>query len=63
MEDVDLVRRLKHLGKIRVSDDAARTSSRRWKSQGVVRTFLGHQLILASYRLGVPPRHIARLRS
>lgn len=62
MEDVDFVRRLKRMGKVRISDESARTSARRWRNQGVIRTFLGHQLMLASYRVGLSPRQIAKLR-
>ena len=62
MEDVDLVRRLNRIGAVKVAPEAARTSARRWEKQGVIRTFLRHQLMLAAYRLGVPARQVARFR-
>ncbi len=62
LEDLHLVRRLKQLGPVRTAHQAAMTSPRRWENGGIVRTFLRHQLMLAAYHLGVPPRLIARLR-
>ena len=62
MEDLHLVRHLRRVGEIRVIDAPVRTSSRRWEHHGLVPTFLRHQLMLAAYYLGVPPRHIAKLR-
>jgi hypothetical protein len=53
---------LKRIGHIRTSTEAARTSPRRWQQGGTIRTFLRHQLMLAAYRIGVPARHIAKLR-
>ncbi len=62
MEDYHMVRRLGRIGNIRVTQEPAITSSRRWSEDGVIRTFLRHQLMLAAYHLGVPPARIARLR-
>ncbi|HUF62659.1 MAG TPA: hypothetical protein VMN36_11340 [Verrucomicrobiales bacterium] len=62
MEDLHLVRRLGKLGAVRTSAASILTSPRRWESSGVIATFLRHQLMLAAYYLGVPPRHISRLR-
>lgn len=62
MEDLHIVRRLNGLGPVRTAPQAARTSTRRWEKGGTIRTFLRHQLMLVAYRLGIPARHIARLR-
>ena len=62
MEDLHFVRQLRRVGEVSVTRDPARTSSRRWRDRGVVRTFLRHQLMLAAYYLGVPPARIAKLR-
>ena len=62
MEDLHLVRLLGKLGEVRITEQAAETSSRRWQSGGTVRTFLRHQLMLLGYHLGLPIQTIARLR-
>jgi len=62
LEDLHLVRMLRRIGRVRTSPEAARTSPRRWQQGGTVSTFLRHQLMLAAYRLSIPPRHIAKLR-
>jgi hypothetical protein len=62
LEDLHLVRMLKRIGRIRTSAEAARTSPRRWQQGGTIRTFLRHQVMLAAYHIGVPARHIAKLR-
>lgn len=62
MEDLDLVRNLRRLGEVIVTREPARSSARRWEKQGLVRTFLRHQIMLGAYYLGIPPQHIARMR-
>lgn len=62
LEDLHLVRMLKRVGRVQTSTEVARTSPRRWQTGGTTRTFLRHQLMLAAYHIGVPVRHIARLR-
>ncbi len=62
LEDLHFVRQLKRLGPVRMAPEAAQTSARRWQNGGTAQTFLRHQMILAAYHLGLPPRHIARLR-
>ncbi|MGL5017715.1 MAG: TIGR04283 family arsenosugar biosynthesis glycosyltransferase [Luteolibacter sp.] len=62
MEDLHLVHQLKRLSPVRVAEEAARISSRRWKKYGLVRTFLSNQLMLAFYHLGLPAKFIARFR-
>ena len=62
LEDVDLVRKLRRIGRIVITPEASATSARRWKTGGVIRTFLRHQLILTGHRVGVPPESLAALR-
>ena len=59
MEDWDLARRARALGRIRVLDLAAVTSSRRWRKLGVVRTLWRNQLMLLGWRLGLAPDRLA----
>lgn len=61
-EAVDMVKRLCRLGSLCIVGDEAPTSARRWKQSGVLRTLLRHQLILASYRMGIPPARLALWR-
>jgi rSAM/selenodomain-associated transferase 2 len=61
MEDLEFVRRLKRLGKIRTASAQVATSSRRWTNLGVWRTTLVNQLCIAAYYLKIPPSVIARL--
>jgi rSAM/selenodomain-associated transferase 2 len=60
MEDYDLVRRLRRLGRIALVPDAVRTSGRRWERLGVWRTTLFNQLTVLGFHLGVPTRKLAR---
>lgn len=62
LEDVELVRRLKTFGSIQTVPQKCATSSRRWISEGTVRTFMRHQMILLGYRLGLPVDRLAKLR-
>lgn len=62
LEDVELVRRLRRMGSIVTTPEAAMTSSRRWQKGGVLRTLLRHQLILAGSALSVSPERLAGWR-
>ena len=62
MEDIDLVNRLRRLGRIRIAGAAVRTSGRRWLRDGVWRTTLLHQFLLIAYRLGVSPSQLHQWR-
>lgn len=62
LEDLHMVRILRRIGCVQTSSEAARTSPRRWQHGGTIRTFLRHQLMLAAYHIGVPARHIAKIR-
>jgi len=52
MEDFELIRRLKHKGRIRILPLAAVTSPRRWMKLGIIRTTIINQAIIAGYLLG-----------
>jgi len=60
MEDVDLVTRMKKLGRITILQNRALTSGRRWASKGLLRTALINQITLLLYLLGVNPHKLAR---
>ncbi len=62
MEDFDLVRRLRKLGRIELAEGAAVTSARRWTRQGVWRVTWTHQLCILGYYCRVSPERLVRLR-
>ena len=62
MEDFDLIRRLKRIGRVRLAPTAAVTSARRWRREGVLLATLKHQVCILGYYLGVRPELLARLR-
>lgn len=59
MEDFELVRRLKHKGRIKILPLAATTSPRRWQKLGVLRTTAINQAIIIGYLLGIDPYKLA----
>jgi rSAM/selenodomain-associated transferase 2 len=61
MEDVDLVTRMKKLGRIALLKTKAVTSGRRWVSKGLIRTAAINQVTMLLYLLGVSPHRLARL--
>lgn len=58
MEDVDLMRRLKKVGKVVLLKDKVKTSARRWEKEGFVYTTIRNWLLLTLYYLGVPPERL-----
>ncbi len=62
LEDVEMIKRLRRLGKTIITLETAPTSARRWQQGGVVRTWARHQFILACHALGVSPHRLAKLR-
>lgn len=60
MEDVDIISRMKELGKISVLRKKAVTSGRRWVSKGLLKTAAVNQMTLFMYHLGVSPERLAR---
>lgn len=59
-EDVELVARLRRLGRFQPVSAVARTSRRRWERHGLWRTVLLHWLLRAGYWAGVPADRLAR---
>lgn len=51
-EDLDFICRLKKCGKITILNGEILSSIRRWKNNGILKTALRNQLLLASYILG-----------
>jgi rSAM/selenodomain-associated transferase 2 len=63
MEDFELIRRLKRLGKIVILSTPVVTSARRWLQRGVFVTTVINQLVVLGYLLGANPKHLRRLYS
>lgn len=61
MEDVDLMRRLKKVGRVVLLRDKVKTSARRWEKEGVVYTTIRNWLLISLYYMGVPPERLYRL--
>lgn len=62
MEDFDLVRRLRRLGRIALADGEAITSARRWQRVGMWKLTWLHQLCILGYYLKFSPQRLARWR-
>ncbi|MGE0042631.1 MAG: TIGR04283 family arsenosugar biosynthesis glycosyltransferase [Vicinamibacterales bacterium] len=60
MEDVEFVRRLGRLGRLRHLPAAVVTSARRWEADGWVRRSTRNLLTLALYDMGASPEWLAR---
>jgi rSAM/selenodomain-associated transferase 2/rSAM/selenodomain-associated transferase 1 len=60
MEDVDLVRRLRPLGRLHRSGLKIVTSARRWHRDGWFRRMGANWLLMILYGMGVDPRRLAR---
>ena len=60
MEDFELIRNLKSLGKITFISVPVITSPRRWLKKGILQTTLINQIIIIAYFLGVSPQRIRR---
>ncbi|MER3491572.1 MAG: glycosyltransferase [Mastigocladus sp. ERB_26_2] len=58
MEDFELMRRLKSLGKITLISVPVITSARRWLKKGIWQTTLMNQIVIIAYFLGVSPQRI-----
>ncbi len=60
-EDLDLARRLRRRGRVRlVAGAAVHVSARRWRAEGVLRRTLANQVLTAAWALGVAPERLAR---
>jgi len=62
MEDYELVRKLRRIGRIAIAPMPIRTSARRWLANGVWRTTLTNQACVVARRLGVSPERLAGWR-
>jgi rSAM/selenodomain-associated transferase 2 len=58
MEDFELIRRLKRIGRIVTIPTPVVTSARRWLQKGVFKTTLLNQIVIIAYLLGVSPERI-----
>ncbi len=61
MEDVELMRKIKHRrGKINILKDKVKTSPRRWETEGVVFCTLRNWFLITLYLLGAKPETLAK---
>lgn len=60
-EDVLFFRRLRRRGKVVVVRPPVRTSDRRWREHGYLRTILIHWSLRLLFALGLPPRKLSAL--
>ncbi|UCF57844.1 MAG: glycosyl transferase family 2, partial [Deltaproteobacteria bacterium] len=61
MEDVELMRRIKHIGKkICILPDRVMTSARRWDEEGFVFVLIRNPILFTLYILGVSAEKLAR---
>ncbi|WP_414518324.1 TIGR04283 family arsenosugar biosynthesis glycosyltransferase [Nostoc sp. PCC 9305] len=58
MEDFELMRRLKRIGRVVIIPTPVVTSARRWLQKGVLKTTLLNQIVIIAYLLGVSPERI-----
>ena len=63
MEDVDLCRRLKKLGRLVIIKDKVLASPRRWQKSGMLRTTWRNWFLLTLYHLGFSPERLVRFYS
>lgn len=60
MEDVEMIRRLEREGRRVALDATLLTSARRYDEEGGLRRWTRNVALMSAYRLGVPPRSLAR---
>jgi rSAM/selenodomain-associated transferase 2 len=60
-EDADFVRRLQRAGRMELIDLPVRTSARRWRAHGIVRTTFANSCAVMLFKLGVPAPRIRRI--
>jgi rSAM/selenodomain-associated transferase 2 len=61
MEEFELCRRLRRLGRLALAPATVSTSSRRFTRLGPLRTYLRMWRVAAQYRLGTPPRRLQEI--
>jgi len=62
MEDYELVRKLRRIGRVDIARESVTTSARRWLANGVWRTTLMNQVCVVARRIGVSPERLAGRR-
>ena len=62
MEDYELIRGLRQLGRVLVLNSEAKTSARYWRDAGVWRTSMINRTVVAGYMFGWPIERLARFR-
>ncbi len=60
MEDFELMRRLRRMGRVAIRPERMITSARRWQRLGYLRATVLNQYMIAAYLLGVSPASISR---
>jgi rSAM/selenodomain-associated transferase 2 len=60
MEDVDLLRRVRHMGLVVLVKGRVMTSSRRWKKEGFLRATLRNWSLMLRYLFGASPHLLRR---
>jgi rSAM/selenodomain-associated transferase 2 len=60
MEDVDLVRRLNHIGGFKLAQGSVHTSARRWQRENLVCTTFRNYSLILRYFMGISPHTLAR---
>lgn len=60
MEDMDLCRRLRKVGRVVILPQKIRTSVRRWQREGAVRNIVRNWALQTAWGLGVSPQVLAR---
>lgn len=60
MEDVNLIERLRKIGRIKILNKKAFTSERRWTKKGLIKTAFINQITMLLYKLGVSPERLFR---
>ncbi len=60
LEELDLLSRLKNLGRIVIAPAYATTSARRWQQHGIVKTTIVNQLMLTGWAIGISSERLAR---
>ena len=60
MEDFVLMQRLRKMGRVVIGPVAVKTSARRWRKLGILKTTLINQAVLLAYFLGSNPERLAR---
>jgi rSAM/selenodomain-associated transferase 2 len=62
LEDYELIRRLRKLGRVAIAEGEAVTSARRWRKLGLWRATWSNNVCLLAYWLNVPTATISRWR-